>query len=89
MLVIRRKREQRIRIGEDIEITVLEIDNGQVKLGIQAPRSVPVFREEIAATRHSNQDAALSALTLLPTLEPYPVPDSSSRPRVSISNSSA
>lgn len=60
MLVIRRKREQTIRIGEDIEITVLEIENGQVKLGINAPRDIPVFREEIAATRRSNQGAALS-----------------------------
>ena len=85
MLVIRRKREQMIRIGDDIEITVLEIENGQVKLGIKAPRQIPVFREEIAVTRQSNQGAALS-LAGLQTLENYAVPNSSSAPKVSISD---
>ena len=90
MLVIRRKREQMIRIGDDIEITVLEIENGQVKLGINAPRQIPVFREEIAVTRRSNQGAALSltglSLAGLQTLENYAVPNSSSAPKVSISD---
>ncbi len=93
MLVIRRKREQMIRIGDDIEITVLEIENGQVKLGINAPRQIPVFREEIAATRQSNQGAALSSaalsLTGLKTLENYAVPNSSRAPKVSISDAPA
>ena len=88
MLVIRRKREQMIRIGADIEITVLEIENGQVKLGINAPREIPVFREEIAATRQSNQGAALS-LAALKQLENYAVPNSSPAPLVSITNSSS
>ena len=85
MLVIRRKRDQVIRIGDAIEITVLEIDNGQVKIGINAPREIPVFREEIAATRRSNQGAALSASASFRTLESYAVPNSSTPPKVSIS----
>lgn len=85
MLVIRRKRDQVIRIGEGIEVTVLEIDNGQVKLGINAPREIPVYREEIAATRQSNQGAALSA-SALETLGSYAVPNSSSTKKVSISD---
>lgn len=89
MLVIRRKREQTIRIGEDIEITVLEIENGQVKLGINAPRDIPVFREEIAATRRSNQGAALLSSAALKALGTYSVPNSPTEPRVSISNSSS
>jgi len=88
MLVIRRKREQTIRIGEDIEITALEIENGQVKLGINAPREIPVFREEIAATRRSNQGAALST-SAFESLGTYSVPNSPTEPRVSISNSSS
>lgn len=88
MLVIRRKREQTIRIGADIEITVLEIENGQVKLGITAPREVAVFREEIAATRQQNQGAALTGGPLR-ELESYSVPNSSSPKTVSISSPSS
>ena len=88
MLVIRRKREQTIRIGADIEITVLEIENGQVKLGITAPREVAVFREEIAATRQQNQGAALTGGPLR-ALESYSVPNSSPPKTVSISSPSS
>lgn len=83
MLVIRRKREQMIRIGQDIEITVLEIENGQVKLGIHAPREIPVFREEILAARQANQSSALPVAALA-TLAHYAVPNSQSAPKVSI-----
>lgn len=48
MLVLARKLGQRVRIAEDITITVLEISNGRVKLGISAPVEVPVHREELA-----------------------------------------
>ena len=84
MLVIRRKREQMIRIGEDIEITVLEIENGQVKLGIHAPREIPVFREEILAARQANLGSALSA-SALAALEHYAVPNSPQAQKNSIS----
>jgi carbon storage regulator len=84
MLVIRRKRDQAIRIGEGIEVTVLEIENGQVKLGIKAPREIPVFREELAATRQSNRGAALSSLAF-EALNTYAVPNSSEPRAVSIS----
>jgi carbon storage regulator len=47
VLVLTRKAGQSIAIGDDIEITLLEIDGGKVRLGIQAPRSVPVHRMEI------------------------------------------
>lgn len=91
MLVIRRKRDQSIHIGDGIEVTVLDIENGQVKLGIKAPREVPVFREEIAATRHSNQGAALSASAFqtLANLDGYAVPNSSETRTVSISDESS
>jgi carbon storage regulator len=88
MLVIRRKRDQVIRIGDNIEVTVLEIENGQVKIGINAPREISVFREEIAATRRSNQGAALAA-SALKTLESYAVPNSSKTKTVSISSASS
>jgi carbon storage regulator len=56
MLVLARKAEQRIQIGNDITITVLRIRNGAVKIGIQAPSGVPVYRTEILKRRAESQD---------------------------------
>ncbi|MBI1812579.1 carbon storage regulator [Candidatus Peregrinibacteria bacterium] len=47
MLVLSRKLGEKICIGENICITVVEIDRGKVRLGIEAPREVPVFRQEL------------------------------------------
>ena len=48
MLVLTRNKSQSIMIGDDITVTVLGISKHQVRLGISAPREVPVHREEIA-----------------------------------------
>jgi carbon storage regulator len=47
MLVLTRKPGEAIRIGEDVEIHVLEIRGETVKIGIDAPRSLPVWRREL------------------------------------------
>lgn len=47
MLALARKINQSILIGSDIEITLLEIKGDQVKIGINAPKSVPIYRKEI------------------------------------------
>lgn len=47
MLSLARKINQSIMIGSDIEITLLEIKGDQVKIGINAPKSVPIYRKEI------------------------------------------
>jgi len=47
MLVLSRKTEQTIMIGDDVEIKVVEIRGRHVKLGIKAPRSVSVHRQEV------------------------------------------
>jgi carbon storage regulator len=47
MLALARKINQSIMIGSDIEITLLEIKGDQVKIGINAPKSVPIYRKEI------------------------------------------
>jgi carbon storage regulator len=47
MLVLTRKPNQSIMIGEDIEVSVLSTTGGKVRIGIQAPRDVPVFRKEV------------------------------------------
>jgi carbon storage regulator len=47
MLVLSRKLGEKIFIGENICITVVDIDRGKIRLGIEAPREVPVFRQEL------------------------------------------
>ncbi|BCV25525.1 MAG TPA: carbon storage regulator CsrA [Firmicutes bacterium] len=59
MLILSRKPGQSIMIGDDIEVTVLEWQDGQVSLGITAPRQVPVHRREVyEAIARENQAAA-------------------------------
>lgn len=61
MLVLTRKPNQSIMIGEEIEVSVVEIKGDQVKLGITAPRSVKVHRREVfEAIQRENIDAARS-----------------------------
>ncbi len=47
MLVLSRKLGESVYIGEDIRITVVEIRGNQIRLGIEAPRNVPVYRQEL------------------------------------------
>jgi carbon storage regulator len=47
MLVLTRKTRESLVIGNDIEITVLSVMGDKVRLGIQAPRAIPVYRKEI------------------------------------------
>lgn len=51
MLVLSRKIDEKILIGEEVTITVLGIRGGQIRLGIEAPTSVPIIREELV--RHA------------------------------------
>jgi len=47
MLVLTRKSNQSIMIGDDVEVSVLSIMGEKVRIGIQAPRDIPVFRKEV------------------------------------------
>jgi carbon storage regulator len=47
MLVLTRRLGEAITIGEQIKITVVDIDGNQVKLGVEAPRSIEIYREEL------------------------------------------
>lgn len=59
MLVLTRKVDQTINIGEDIKIKIVEIGNGFVKLGIDAPRELPIYREELyERLKQLNKEAA-------------------------------
>jgi len=62
MLIFSRKPGQKIKIGDDIEIAVLEVRRGQVRIGIDAPKRFSVHREEIyQKILEENRLAALSA----------------------------
>lgn len=52
MLVLSRGKGQRIRIGEDITLTVVEIRGDKIRLGIEAPRTIDVHRDEIYCRIH-------------------------------------
>jgi carbon storage regulator len=73
MLVLTRKANQSIMIGDNIEVSVLSVLGEKVRLGIQAPRDVPVFRKEVfleiqaqnleaAGANPSSLDEALGAI---------------------------
>lgn len=58
MLALSRKQNEAIVIGNDIEVTILEVKGDQVKIGIAAPKSVPVYRKELfVQIKESNKEA--------------------------------
>jgi len=62
MLVLSRKRDQEIMIGDNIVITVVDVRGDKVKLGITAPRSMPVHRSEVyEAIQRKNRKAEVAA----------------------------
>ncbi len=62
MLVLTRKRDESIIIGDNIKVTVVDVRGDQVKIGIEAPRSISVHREEIYnEIQAENRRAALRA----------------------------
>jgi carbon storage regulator len=61
MLVLTRKANQSIMIGDGIEVSVLSIVGEKVRLGIQAPRDVPVFRKEVFLEIQAQNVEAASA----------------------------
>ena len=58
MLVLTRKSNQSIMIGDDIEVSVLSVMGEKVRIGIQAPQEIPVFRKEIYLEIHREAAAA-------------------------------
>src|ERR1700710_2190962 len=77
MLVLTRRPNQSIMIGDDIVLTVLEVKGDQIRLGIDAPRHVQVFREEVlVALQEANRSAVLEpgAAPAMPTTPGRPGP---------------
>lgn len=70
MLVLTRKQNESIQIGDDIEIKVLAVEGDQIKLGIDAPKSVDIHRKEIYLDiQDQNNEAANISLDVLRLLE--------------------
>ena len=72
MLILQRKEGESLRVGEEIEITVLAVEAGRVRLAIQAPRNVTILRSELRVAAQANREAAdeeVSPLELLGVLK--------------------
>lgn len=70
MLVITRKAGERICLGDDVVVTVLEIVGSTVRLGIEAPAEVPIHRHEVwAAIKAENEAAAGAGVDELPSVD--------------------
>lgn len=64
MLVLSRKRNQSIIINDNIEITIIEVQGDQVRLGIKAPKNVSIYRKEIyLEIQAENEKASSSGMT--------------------------
>lgn len=69
MLILARRPGERVVIGDEILVTVMEISGSTVRLGIEAPQGISIFREEIwLAVKEENRAAAEVAADALPTL---------------------
>ncbi|MCR5093900.1 MAG: carbon storage regulator CsrA [Lachnospiraceae bacterium] len=64
MLALSRKKSEAIVIGNNIEITVLEVRGDQVKLGISAPKEVPIYRKEVYAQIQKENAEAVDVASL-------------------------
>lgn len=62
MLVLSRKLGEKIYIGDNVCITVVDIDRGKIRLGIEAPRDVPIYRQELLPVHLRPQPAALKEI---------------------------
>lgn len=71
MLILQRKAGESLLIGGEIEVTVLSVEAGRVRLAIEAPRNVPILRSELKRAAEVNREAAgeeVSPLALLDVL---------------------
>lgn len=72
MLVIGRKKGESILIGDNIEITIVKIDDGSVKIAVNAPKEVSIFRKELLdKIKEENKKAAISNSDILKELKNF------------------
>ena len=68
MLILSRKTNEKIMIGDDISISIIEIRGDQVRIGVDAPKSVKVFRQEVYDAIRAENRAAAESGSILPVL---------------------
>jgi carbon storage regulator len=79
MLVLSRKPGEVLKIGDDVEITIVEVKGEMVRLGIEAPRAVQVWRKElwdaiVAENKKAAEEAALAAIAAPPAIPAVQTP---------------
>ena len=72
MLILSRKINEKIMIGEDIAISIIDIRGDQVRIGVEAPKSVKVFRREVFDAIRAENKAAAQSANVLPDLNLSP-----------------
>ncbi|MEN8207107.1 MAG: carbon storage regulator CsrA [Pseudomonadota bacterium] len=62
MLILTRRMNETLMVGDDVKVTVLSINGNQVRIGVQAPRHIPVHRQEIyeKIKKEESSDSGLS-----------------------------
>ena len=85
MLVISRRKGQRVAIGEEIELVVTEVHRSSVKLGIRAPRGLTVLRGEVRdSIEEANRSAAQSSMADAGALSPVRPPEGAGLAAISV-----
>ena len=77
MLILQRKEGESLFIGDSIEVSVLSVESGRVRLAIEAPKDVPILRSELRSAMVTNREAAdeeVSPLELLDVLKEHRKP---------------
>lgn len=69
MLILSRKTDEKIVIGDDIIVTIIELRGDQVRIGINAPKTVKVFRQEVYEAIREENKAAASSKAALPHVD--------------------
>ncbi|GHT85883.1 carbon storage regulator [Spirochaetia bacterium] len=69
MLILSRKLDEKIMIGDDITLTVIEIRGDQVRIGVDAPKNVKVFRREVFDAIKAENKAAAESKPVFPELD--------------------
>ena len=68
MLILSRRVDEKVIIGDDIKISIIEIRGDQVRIGIDAPKKVKVFRQEVYDAIKAENKAASKSATVIPNV---------------------
>ena len=69
MLILSRKVNEKIMIGDDISVSIIEVRGDQVRIGVDAPRTVKVFRQEVFDAIKAENRAAAESRPVLPVVD--------------------